>query len=229
MSTFALIVAAGSSVRFGGEIPKQFRTLIDRPLLAWTIERFEKAESIDHIAIVVAEEFLLHTNQKIVAPYGFTKVRKIVIGGETRSESVKKGLNALPLSTRFVAIHDGARPLVRPSDIDFVVKTAQAERAAILGIPATDTVKRVGGGYILATLDRQKLMMAQTPQVFQYDLIREGYQTAGDLSSVTDDASLVEELGFKVKVCVPEGNNMKVTTADDLKLAAMIIRSENHE
>lgn len=226
MSTYALIVAAGSSARFGGEIPKQFRTLLDRPLLSWTIERFEKSASIDHIVIVVAEEFLLHTNQKIVEPYGFTKVRKIVIGGETRSESVKKGLESLPLSTSLVAIHDGARPLVRPEDIDLVVETAQKERAAILGILATDTVKRVQDRFILATLDRQKLMLAQTPQVFQYDLIREGYQTTGDLSSITDDASLVEELGFKVKVCVPSGNNMKVTTADDLKLAEMIIRSE---
>ena len=229
MSTYALIVAAGSSVRFGGEIPKQFRTLGDRPLLSRTIDRFERAGSIDHIVIVVAEEYLLYTNEKVVDPFGFSKVRKIVVGGETRAESVLKGLNALPLSTKLVAIHDGARPFVASEDIDQVVKTASEERAAILATPATDTVKRVTDGYILATLDRKKLYLAQTPQVFQYDLIKEAYDSAGEIGAATDEASLVEAKGFKVKICVPQSNNLKITTSADLRLAEQIIRSEPNE
>lgn len=229
MSTYALIVAAGSSVRFGGEIPKQFRTLGDRPLLSRTVDRFEKAGSIDHIVIVVAEEYLLFTNEKVVDPFGYNKVRKIVVGGETRAESVLKGLNALPLSTKLVAIHDGARPLVTPEDIDLVVRTASRERAAILAVPATDTVKRVNDGYIIATLDRRKLYLAQTPQVFQFDLIQAAYQSAGDIQSATDEASLVEAKGFKVKICEARSNNMKITSAEDLRLAEWLLKGEPNE
>lgn len=227
MSTYALIVAAGSSIRFGGEVPKQFRSLGDKPLLSLTIERFQQAKAIDHIVIVVAEEYLLYTNEKVVDPFGFSKVRKIVVGGESRPDSVLNGLKALPLSTNLVAIHDGARPLVSPDDIDRVVQMASEERAAILAVPVTDTVKRVAGGYILATLDRKKLYLAQTPQVFGYDLIKEAFHTSGDIHSATDEASLVESNGFKVKICVAGSNNMKITTAEDLRLAEMIIRSES--
>ena len=229
MSTYALIVAAGSSVRFGGEVPKQFRALGDRPVLSRTIEQFEQAESIDQIVVVVAEEYLLYTNEKVVDPFGFAKVRKIVVGGESRAESVLKGLDALPLSTNLVAIHDGARPLVTPNDIDRVVKYAVDERAAILAIPISDTVKRAQDGYILATLDREKLFLAQTPQVFHYDLIKEAYRASENMVGATDEASLVEASGFKVRICVPESNNMKITTTEDLKLAELIIRSRSNE
>ncbi|MEW6049494.1 MAG: 2-C-methyl-D-erythritol 4-phosphate cytidylyltransferase [Candidatus Zixiibacteriota bacterium] len=229
MDTVALIVAAGRASRFGGAVPKQFRELGDRPLLAWTISRFEAAQSITKIVLVVAEEHLLYTSQKIVDPYGFTKVFKIVIGGESRQESVLKGLRSLPFSTPFVAIHDGARPLVTPTDIDRVVAAAIKERAAMLAAPATDTVKRVRDGFVLSTLDRDSLFLAQTPQVFQYDLILQAHMEAADRTIATDDASLVESRGFKVCVVEPTGPNPKVTTTEDFQYVETLLNREHRD
>lgn len=229
MSVWAVIVAAGSSTRFGGSVPKQFREIAGRPLLSWTIQRFEDARRIDNIVVVVAEEHLLYTNEHVINPYGFNKVTKIVPGGTERNESVLNGLNALPISCTYVAIHDGARPLVRPDDIDAVVDMAISERAAILAQHITDTVKRVQEQFIFATLDRRVLYAAQTPQVFQYDLIMEAHkkvhEQAGEMV-VTDDAQLIEAMGFKVKVVEPSGYNMKVTTKDDFALVSMLLQRE---
>lgn len=229
MKTYAVIVAAGESRRFGGAVPKQFREIAGRPLLAWTIGRFQAAETIDHIAVVVAEENLLYTSRQVIHPYGFDKVTKIVIGGVTRFESVRLGIKSLPLSTKLVAIHDGARPLVAPGDIDRVVLTAEKERAAMLAAPVTDTVKRVQDGFVLATLDRRLLHLAQTPQVFQYDLIKEACDraaAAGAAESFTDDASLVEACGFKVKVVEPSAPNIKVTTPTDFDMVRTLLTRE---
>ncbi|RKX27135.1 MAG: 2-C-methyl-D-erythritol 4-phosphate cytidylyltransferase [Candidatus Zixiibacteriota bacterium] len=228
MKTWTIIVAAGESKRFGGSVPKQFRELCGRPLLSWTISRFEAAASIDQIAVVVASEQMLYTSEKVVDPYGFRKVVKVVNGGDTRRESVLRGLERLPISTSFVAIHDGARPATNPDDIDAVVHTAIEERAAILAAKATDTIKRAEQGFIFATLDRSSLYLAQTPQVFQYDLIIEAHRAAEKAGGVefTDDASLIEARGFKVKIVEPTAPNPKVTTADDMELAAMLLGRE---
>ena len=226
MKTYALIVAAGRAVRFGGAVPKQFREICGKPLLSWAISRFQQASSIDAIAVVVADEHLLHTSQKIVDPFGFTKVQKIVVGGETRQESVLKGLKSLPISTRLVAIHDGARPLTRPSDIDRVVQMAQTERAAMLAVPETDTVKRVRDGYIIGTLERDSLYLAQTPQVFDYDLIFDAHRSADANAAFSDDASLVEARGFKVRVVEPSSPNVKVTHTDDWAVVQAFLKKE---
>jgi 2-C-methyl-D-erythritol 4-phosphate cytidylyltransferase len=231
MKTCAVIVAGGSSTRIVGTVPKQFRDLSGRPMLAETVSRFETASSIDQIVVVVSEEHLLYTSERVIDPYAFGKVLKIVVGGATRFESVWNGIKSLPISTGFVAIHDGARPLVLPTYIDRVVETARRERAAILADPVTDTVKRVQDGYILATLDRSLLHLAQTPQVFQYDLFKAACEkaiTEGNAASYTDDAALCEASGFKVRVVAPTGPNFKVTTNDDLELVRMIIRERNH-
>lgn len=200
-------------------------------MLAETVSRFEAASSIDQIVVVVSEEHLLHTSERVIDPCGFSKVFKIVVGGSTRFESVWNGIKSLPISTGMVAIHDGARPLVLPSDIDKVVATALKERAAMLAAPITDTVKRVQDGFILATLDRSLLHLAQTPQVFQYDLFKAACEKAiaeGNAESYTDDAALCEASGFKVKVVAPTGPNYKVTTPDDLELVRMIIRERDN-
>jgi len=235
MKTCALIVAAGASRRLGGVVPKQFREVCGRPLLSWTIGRFEIAASIDEIVVVVAEEHLLYAGEKAVDPYGFGKVTKIVPGGECRRESVLKGLERLPISTGLVAIHDGARPLVSPDDIDRVVAMAATENAAILAARATDTVKRAEQGYIFATLDRESLFLAQTPQVFGYDLIiaahRElaGQPDDADEMGFTDDASLIEARGFKVRIVESEHPNMKITTTEDLRTAELLLKRETDE
>ncbi len=232
MKTVALIVAAGRSARFAGDIPKQFREVCGKPVLSWSISRLEAAKSIDEIVLVVAEEYLLHVTRQVVDPYGFTKVGRVIVGGETRRESVMKGLEALSITTDFVAIHDGARPLVKPQDVDRVVSAAFDDRAAILASPAVDTIKRARQGFILSTLERDSLYMAQTPQVFQYDLIKEAHiQHAKDNPDVaiTDDASLIEARGFKVRVVEPTGPNFKVTTTDDLTVAETILKGEGRD
>lgn len=235
MKTVALIVAAGASRRLGGAVPKQFREVCGKPLLAWTISRFEKAALIDQIVLVVAEEHLLYAGEKVVDPYGYHKVTKIVPGGESRRESVLKGLERIPISTSLVAIHDGARPFVSPEDIDRVVELAAKEKAAILAVRATDTVKRAEQGYIFATLDRDSLFLAQTPQVFGYDMIIAAHRAVaepgveGEGERFTDDASLVEARGFKIRIVEPIHPNHKITNADDLRMAELLLGMEKDE
>lgn len=225
----AIIVAGGAGARFGGDIPKQYTLVAGKPLLSWTISRFEQAESIDRIVIVVAEEFLLHVNNRIVNPGGFAKVLKIVPGGESRMGSVYRGILSLPISTRYVAIHDAVRPLIRPTEIDWVVAEAVRERAAILGRPVAETVKRVREGLILATLDRNNLFLAETPQAFQYDLIREAYKIGMEKKlQATDDSILVESLGFKVQLVQSGFPNPKVTKPEDLEFIKMMLAKEGN-
>ncbi len=199
-------------------------------MLAWTISRFEAASSIDEIALVVAEDYMLYAGDNVVDKFDFHKVNRIVPGGETRQESVLKGLERLPISTTHVAIADGARPLTASADIDAVVEVAAKDQAAILAARATDTIKRAEQGYIFATLDRRALFLAQTPQVFQYDLILEAHrQAAENGGEFTDDASLVEARGFKVKIVEPTANNQKVTTPQDMLIAEAILRGEAND
>ena len=225
MSVYAIIVAGGNSVRYGGEIPKQFQDICGRPLLTWTIEKFQMAETIDKIIIVVPEDSLVFVSEKIIDPYGFDKVTKIISGGTTRQESVCKGLEALPISTGFVVIHDGARPLIKTEDINRVVEVAKKEKGAILAVPVADTIKRVVYSFIITTINREQLYCAQTPQVFQYDLIMEAHQEQSFKAGIffTDDAQLIESRGFKVKIVVPSGFNLKITTPQDMKLAEALI------
>lgn len=229
MKTIALIVAAGSSVRFGGPVPKQFREVAGRPLLAWTISRFEAASLIDAIVLVVAEEQLIYASEKIIDPYKFSKVTKIVPGGRSRQESVLNGLERLPLSTKLVAIHDGARALVAPDDIDAVTRVAAVDQAALLATPVPDTVKRSTDGFVMSTLDRADLYLAQTPQVFGYDLILKAHREAARNGlAVTDDAALIEKGGFKVRIVEPKELNIKITSREDMMIVETILsRGEN--
>ena len=231
MSNWAIIVAAGKSERFGDPLPKQFHEIAGRPLLSWTIEKFELASLIDKIVVVVAADYQLETSQKIIDPFGFNKVVKVVSGGDSRQESVSKGLEALPESVKVVAIHDGVRALVSPEDIDKVVKLALAEKAAILAVPATDTLKKVKNHSVAETLDRSQIWLAQTPQTFEYKLILEAHRKFADNPKgtiVTDDASLVEALGVGVKVVESSSMNLKVTTAADMKYVEIVLGAKEH-
>ena len=230
MKTVAVIVAAGRSERFGGPVPKQFYEIAGRSVLAWTIQRFEAATSIDSILLVVGEDQLLYVGEKVIDPFGYTKVTRIVPGGASRQESVLNGLNRLPISTELVAIHDGARPLINPADIDAVVAMAEQGGAAMLATKMTDTVKRAKDSYVLSTLDRNELFLAQTPQVFGYDLIIEAHKRADEKGlEVTDDATLIEAAGFKVRLVESQYPNQKVTTREDLMLVSTFFAGEANE
>lgn len=227
MKTSAVIVAAGQAIRFAGDLPKQFTELCGRPMLSWTISRFEAAASIDEIVVVVQPDYLLYMGESLIDPYGFKKVRKVVTGGETRQCSVYNGLRSLAPSTEFVAIHDGARPLVTPEDIDATVACAREHGAAMLAARIPDTVKRVEDGLIVATLDRHFLFAAQTPQVFRYDMICQAHENS-DGRLATDDASLLEAQGIAVHIVEPTQPNLKITTKDDLRIAEALMKGEQH-
>jgi len=222
-------LAAGKSSRFGGELPKQFQMVCGKPLLSWSISRFEAANSIDSMIIVGQNSELERIQEEAVDRYDFQKVRKIVAGGESRFESVQRGIAALPSSPGLIAIHDGARPLTKAVDIDRVVaKTAECG-AAVLAKRAVDTLKVVKDLKIESTPDRTSFYLAETPQVFRHDLLVEGYKKAINCSSSTDDASLVEQLGVTVEVVESTACNIKVTTAEDMMLVELILKKELDE
>jgi len=232
MNNWAIIVAAGKSERFGDKMPKQFQEVAGKPLLAWTISAFEKAGSIDQIVVVVSEEFQLFVTQKVIDPFKFSKVCKIVSGGKNRQESVYNALKSLPKSAKVVAIHDGVRPLVQPGDIDSVVVSAAKYKAAILAVPARETVKEVDGDSIATTLPREKIWLAQTPQAFEYELILNAHEksvVSGYSDCVTDDSLLVEEEGVSVRVIEPSSVNIKVTTLEDMSYVELVLRKGQND
>ncbi|HEX2896893.1 MAG TPA: 2-C-methyl-D-erythritol 4-phosphate cytidylyltransferase [candidate division Zixibacteria bacterium] len=225
MINWAVIVAAGKSVRFGGQIPKQFCEVTGKPLLAWTISAFERAASIDQIILVVDDENYDNSRKNIIEKYKYKKVSQMVIGGTSRRGSVYNALKAILSPAGIVAIHDGARPLVEPKDIDRVVESAKKYKAAMLAVPVTDTVKLVDGDIIVKTLERGKIWLAQTPQAFEFELIKKAHENfRGKSEDITDDASLLENTGIKVKVIEPSSPNPKVTTPEDLVYVEAILR-----
>jgi len=217
-----MIVAAGSGRRFGGELPKQYQDLSGRPMLAWTLEAFQRCKVIDHIVLVVAPAERDRATA-LVERFGIDKVRRIEDGGQRRSNSVRRGLSVLPEDCTTVAIHDGARPLVAPESIERVVAAAERSGAAILAVPARDTVKRAQGQSVAATEDRSQLHLAQTPQVFRLRLIQRAYDAAPDQESITDDAQLVEQLGEPVTLVPGDPTNLKVTEPGDMDHAAALL------
>ncbi|MDH4222178.1 MAG: 2-C-methyl-D-erythritol 4-phosphate cytidylyltransferase [candidate division Zixibacteria bacterium] len=224
MKARAIIVAAGKGERIGGNVPKQFIEIKKKPILAYTIERFERCEQIDEIVLVVPEDYMSFCSYRVVDVCDFVKVKKIIGGGKERQDSVYKGLSALPVDTDMVLIHDGVRPFISIQKLRKLIGLCEKEKAVILAQPIKETVKRVEDHNVITTLDREKLWIAQTPQVFEYKLILKAYKKALEDGFIgTDDSSLVERLGFKVKVLEGEYGNIKITTADDLILAERII------
>ena len=215
----AIIVAAGTSSRMKG-IDKVFVELKGEPLLARVINVFQQCSLIDKIVIVLSSENI-DRGQKLVKNQGWTKVSSVCTGGVRRQDSVKKGLHELT-DCEWVVIHDGARPCITSEIIETGLLAAKETGAAIAAVPAKDTIKIVSpNGIIEETPVRQNIWIAQTPQVFRYDLISEAYdQLNGD---VTDDAALVEQLGHKVEVYMGSYQNIKITTPDDLTIATFFL------
>ena len=228
MSVWAVIVAAGTSERFGGVVPKQYVEVLGRPLLAWTLSRFEECSAVDSIVLVVAAADLDRTAPALVDRWECAKVRKIVPGGATRRESVKAGVAAVPQSAELIAVHDGARPAVSPADIAATIEAARTRGAAVLAVPVTDTLKRARDGIITGTQDRRDLYHAQTPQVFRADLLRRAHEEVPADFAATDDAALLEKLGEPVQVVTAAAPNPKVTTPSDLIWVTALLEAEVH-
>ncbi len=210
----AIIVAAGSGTRMAGA-DKLFTEVAGQPLLAHAIAPFQECASIERIVLVMAP-LNLKRGRDLVERYGFTKATALVKGGERRQDSVRLGLEALG-GCDYVAVHDGARPLVTPELIARGLEAARETGAAAPAIPIADTVKEAGpNGIVLRTLDRSRLWAVQTPQVFRYELLLRAHREI--TADVTDDAAMVEALGEPVRLFEGSRANIKVTTVEDLTL-----------
>jgi len=202
-----------------GGVDKMFALLGGKPIIAWVVDTFQRCQSVDQIVVVVSRENL-EKCQQLVAEQGWSKVAEVCPGGERRQDSVAAGLSRLS-QCHWVVIHDGARPLVTVDLIDRGLETARETGAAIAGVPVTDTIKVAGDDRIVReTPPRGNLWAVQTPQVFRFDIIAKAYQQVK--AEVTDDATLVERLGYRVKLYMGAYDNIKVTTPDDLVLAEVL-------
>ncbi len=219
----AVVVAAGNSTRMKSEISKQFMRILSKPVIAHTLLAFEKAQSISEVVVVCREADRAQI-EEIVKKENAAKVRAYAVGGATRSDSVTAGIKAASEQTTHFAIHDGARPLILPEDIDRVVEAGINNKASALAVPVTDTIKIVDDdGFIVATPLRSTLRAAQTPQVFEKELYLTALQKNVG-ADFTDDCALVETVGAKVQIVIGDYTNIKVTTPQDVPLAEGILR-----
>ncbi len=230
MRTTAIIVAAGRSERLPGAVPKQFQPVAGRPVVAHTLRRFDLCPDVTDVLLVVAREHIPYASEAVVERFQIRKVVGVVEGGQSRFESVRKGLMSVDSSSDIVIVHDGVRPMISPALISRAVAACIKDDAAILALPAGSTVKRAEGDYVLATLDRSKLYMAQTPQVFRYPLLLDSYARASDETRMyTDDAAVVEAAGYKVRILRGDENNIKITTSSDLGLMRYLLTAEQED
>lgn len=216
----AVIVAAGNASRMQGK-DKILEDLGGKPVIVRSVEAFQNCDAIKEIVLVTREDQILRIT---ALTRQFSKVRAVVAGGEDRAASVRAGLGALSDKVKLAAIHDGARPLVTDLVIDRVVRAANTYGAAVPAISVKDTVKVVFGGVVQKTLDRNSLCAIQTPQVFDFDLLRGALKKAFQEGTViTDDSSAVENMGMSVKIVEGDERNIKITTPLDLKIAKLFL------
>jgi 2-C-methyl-D-erythritol 4-phosphate cytidylyltransferase len=221
----AIIAAAGSSRRMEGR-DKLWAPLAGRITLARTIDVFEASPIIDNIVLVLNSE-RLDDATKLCQLEGWSKITSIVEGGIRRQDSVRSGLDSLAKlapTTRWVMIHDGARPLVTPDILEAGLKAAQECHAAVAAVPIKDTIKQVQQGWISSTLDRSQLWAIQTPQVFSFPLIHHAYHSTPLQQEFTDDAALLECMGERVVIFNGSYRNIKITTQEDLLIAEALIK-----
>ena len=220
---WGIIVAAGRSTRMDG-VDKVYAELLGRPLVAWTLSAFRRCTEVERLVVVAAPERVAQM-EDLVREWRLGERATVVAGGAERRHSVRAGLDAAT-GAALVAVHDGARPLVTPELIAQGVALARESGAAVCGIPARDTVKDVGGEppVVRATIDRARAWLAQTPQVFDRDLLLRAHDAAPD-AAVTDDAALVERLPHDVRMYVGAMWNLKVTSREDLVVAEALLRA----
>jgi 2-C-methyl-D-erythritol 4-phosphate cytidylyltransferase len=221
----AIVVAGGSGKRFDDEKPKQYHRLGGKPVIAYCLELFEKSDLIDEVVLVVSDDYLVYASQEIVDKSGYRKIKKITTGGESRQESVMAGLSACPTGIDLAIIHDAVRPFLAKDLLHAVIKKADETGAAILAVPARETVKLVKGQLIEKTPIRDTVWIAQTPQVFRFGSILEAHKRAeAARNEATDDSQLYEQYCGEVTIVRGSYNNIKITTRGDLALAEEIYR-----
>lgn len=216
----AIVVAAGEGTRFGGD--KLFAPLGGRPVLAWSLDAFERSGLVSAVVLVLSERNL-ERGRRLVRRRGFEKVRFLTVGGPRRQDSVWKGLQQVA-GWEYVAIHDGARPFVTPEMLLRGFEVARQVGGAVAAVPVKDTIKVVQSARLIEeTPARANLWAAQTPQIFRYDRLVDAYRVVPDVE-VTDDSQLYELAGFPCAVFMGSYDNLKITTPDDLIWARGIAR-----
>lgn len=221
--TCAIIVAGGSGERFGDPRGKQFVDLCGLPLMCWSIMAFDRAPSVGAIVVVCAPDRVAQVEKDVLSQLSLAKPVTLAPSGATRQDSVRSGLDATPRDLPLVAVHDAARPLIEVEQIEACIATVRMDEAlagAILASRCTDTLKLVEGEKIVATPDRSFYWAAQTPQVFRRRVLLAAHKAAAHEGyQGTDDASLVERLGGRVRVVESTRDNIKITLPEDLALA----------
>jgi 2-C-methyl-D-erythritol 4-phosphate cytidylyltransferase len=227
----ALVPAAGRGLRMGGSVPKQYLSIGGEPLIVQSLRVLQAAPVVDQIILAVPSADIEYCQHEIVLRHRFTKVTKVVAGGVERQDSVRHALAQVPSDTDIVLIHDAVRPFVTQRMIEEVVAASWKEGAAIIALPMRDTVKQVRTDRVIErTVDRTPLWLAQTPQAFRRDWIETAHRNAhAEGVRATDDAFLVEWLGYSVAVVEGSGENIKVTRPEDLVIGEAILASRMRE
>ena len=218
-----LIVAGGRGTRMGGPQPKQFLQLAGRPVLMHTLEAFDRWDASARLIVVLPED-QIETWKRLCEAHTFGRIHRVVAGGETRFHSVQNGLGAVA-SDGLIAVHDGVRPLVAPSVIAACFAAAADGGAAVPVVPVVESVREVDADGGSRPVDRTRLRVVQTPQVFRADVLRAAYRLPYD-PRFTDDASVVEASGVAVRLVPGNRENIKLTTPMDLLLAEQLMRRE---
>lgn len=216
----AVIVAAGTASRMGG-IDKVMAPIGGEPMIVHTVRACQNCDAIKQIVVVTRRDLIVPIMDLC---HEFDKVQAVLVGGNSRQESVEIGLNALTKDMKLVAVQDGARPLITDAVIDRTVRAAHTYGAAAPAVAVKDTIKVVQGGIVASTPNRSTLRAVQTPQVFDVDLLKGALKKAKmDGAEVTDDCSAVELMGMSVKIVEGDERNIKVTTPMDLKVAEIFL------
>ena len=219
-----IIPAAGQGVRMGRK--KQFLKLDGIPIFVHTLRKFEACQDVSEIFLAAPAEDL-EVIEQTIRDTGFCKPMTVIAGGTRRQDSVENCLRRLSVDTDLVAVHDAVRPFVSPKLISAVIEEAARSGASILGILSVDTVKQVQQTRVIGTIPRERIVLAQTPQVFRYETLQQAYEKAREEDFVgTDEASLVEHLGLEVSVVPGSERNIKITTPADLQLAQFYLQQE---
>ena len=222
MKVGAIIPAAGRGKRIGASVPKQFLEIQGKPLLHHTLTVFASCKLIDYVVLVMPRADVDEMGEDWLNKYEI--VRKVVVGGEQRQDSVYNGFNSLEEGTDIVVVHDGVRPFTTPQMITATVEAAQQHGAAITAIPVSDTVKQAADGFVKQTVSRDGLWRVQTPQAFQCGLLQQAFKKAKkDSYYGTDEGSLVEYLGERVKIVPGSELNIKITRKEDLVLGESLL------
>jgi len=222
MKVGAIIPAAGRGKRIGASVPKQFLEIQGKPLLHHTLMVFASCKLIDYVVLVMPRADVDEMGEDWLNKYQI--LRKVVVGGEQRQDSVYNGFSSLEKGTDIVVVHDGVRPFTTPQMITATVEAAQQHGAAITAIPVSDTVKQAADGFVKQTVSRDGLWRVQTPQAFQYGLLQQAFKKAKkDSYYGTDEGSLVEYLGERVKIVPGSELNIKITRKEDLVLGESLL------